>query len=439
MRSSADSAHVRAPSTMNGSETASGSTVLIQHAAPKAIGAGAVIAIDNGSACIKAGIAGEEVPRTVVPTVCTYSGELCSVGLAAIAAANALTTRAQQQQQQHHQRRQRHKGGHKMHFPLDPRKETDFEALEDVWEFIFSQELRIDAGEHPVVMTEVPAMTARARERMAEVLFESFRVPALNISSPAVLSLFAQGMATGVAVDCGNRIQLVPVVDGVVLESVESKDRNATAGLTEYLARQLTGRGVAMAQNARDLEVVRRLKEQACFVAADYEAELAKPEVLTEFQLGPMTGAGAAAAATTTKKVMLGRERFQVPESLFKPELLGMDIPGIHVRLHDVIRRSPMDVRRRLYSSVVVSGGTTLFAGFPERLEEELFGLATTDVATGLHRHEFHVIAPRNRKFLAWTGASLLGSVPQFVEHQCLSIEAYNECGTYSSPFVTRH
>lgn len=61
---------------------------------------------------------------------------------------------------------------------------------------------------------------------------------------------------------------------------------------------------------------------------------------------------------------------------LFNPSLIGEESPGIHEVLMYSIQKSDMDLRKTLYSHVVMSGGSTLFKGFGERLLAEVTKLA---------------------------------------------------------------
>jgi actin-related protein len=57
---------------------------------------------------------------------------------------------------------------------------------------------------------------------------------------------------------------------------------------------------------------------------------------------------------------------------LFQPSFVGSELPGIDNLVSKSIRLCDIDVRRDLYSNVVLSGGTTMFKGLPERLAKEM-------------------------------------------------------------------
>jgi actin-related protein len=48
--------------------------------------------------------------------------------------------------------------------------------MEKIWSHIFYNELHISADEHPVMMTEAPNNKKKNREKMMEIMFETFQV-----------------------------------------------------------------------------------------------------------------------------------------------------------------------------------------------------------------------------------------------------------------------
>jgi actin len=66
-----------------------------------------------------------------------------------------------------------------------------------------------------------------------------------------------------------------------------------------------------------------------------------------------------------------------------------------------------MDVRKDLYSNIVLSGGNTMFEGLPERLENEIRALAPKTM-------KVKCVAPPERKFSVWIGGSILSSLSSF-------------------------
>ena len=78
--------------------------------------------------------------------------------------------------------------------------------------------------------------------------------------------------------------------------------------------------------------------------------------------------------------LQVGPAKFRAPELLFRPDLIGEECEGLHEVLTFSIQKSDLDLRRTLFSNIVLSGGSTLFRGFGDRLLSEVKQLAPKDV-----------------------------------------------------------
>ena len=116
-------------------------------------------------------------------------------------------------------------------------------------------------------------------------------------------------------------------------------------------------------------------------------------------------------------------QRFRAPEILFHPEQCGKEPGGVDQKCFDSINKSDIDVRKDLYQCIVLSGGTTMFTGLPERLTKEVKALAPESM-----KNNVKVIAVPERKYSVWIGGSILSSISTF---GCMWItrEEYNESG----------
>jgi len=117
--------------------------------------------------------------------------------------------------------------------------------------------------------------------------------------------------------------------------------------------------------------------------------------------------------------VQLGPERFRAPEILFNPELIGQEYAGVHQVVVDSINRVDLDLRKSLFSNVVLSGGSTLCRGFGDRLLNEVKKLALKDI-------KIKIYAPPERKYSTWIGGSILAGLSTF-KKMWISAEEYQE------------
>merc|ERR1739845_244808 len=119
--------------------------------------------------------------------------------------------------------------------------------------------------------------------------------------------------------------------------------------------------------------------------------------------------------------ITVGSERFRCPEVLFQPSLLGKEASGLHDTTFQSIMKADVDIRRDLYSNVVLSGGTTMFSGIGERMTKELTALAPSTM-------KIKVVAPPERKYSVWIGGSILSSLSTF-QQMWISKGEYDESG----------
>lgn len=127
--------------------------------------------------------------------------------------------------------------------------------------------------QHPVLLTEPPLNPRSNRDTAAQILFETFNVPALYTSIQAVLSLYASGRTTGIVLDSGDGVtHAVPVYEGFSMPSSIRRIDVAGRDVTEYLQTLLRKSGYVFHTSA-EKEVVRMIKEKVSYIAANPKQE----------------------------------------------------------------------------------------------------------------------------------------------------------------------
>jgi actin-related protein len=349
------------------------------------------IIMDNGTGMMKCGLSGTDAPTVTFASCVGYPKT------------KAMMTGGNKEYYVGEEAQQK-RGILLLKFPLEHGVITNWDDMEKIWSHTFDNELRVVVGADDeededvsgVLLTEAPMNPRENRERMTQIMFETFNARRFYVAIQAVLSLYASGRTTGVVVDCGDGVShTVPIYEGYSMPHAIQRINLAGRDLTDYLCKILTESKINLHTSAERMSAM-KIKEELCYVSMNFAEEVdnfAGKE--KQFELPDMS------------VVTVHNQIVRCPELMFKPSMDGKEMMGLHELAKKTIDDCDLDVRKDLLANIVMSGGTTMFPNMPERLQAEVEGL----VAEGA---KVKVIAPPERMISVWIGGSILASLSTF-------------------------
>jgi len=373
------------------------------------------VVCDNGTGFVKCGFAGDNFPAHIFPSivgrpVLRSEEKMSDVVLKDIMIGDECTVA---------------RDFLETSYPITNGIVKDWADMKHLYDYTFFERLKIDPTEHKIMLTEAALNPKSNRKKLVETMFETYNFQGVHCSIQAVLTLYAQGLLTGVVVDSGDGVtHIVPVYEGFAMPQQIKRLDVAGRHLTEYMIKLLQLRGYTFNRTA-DFETVREIKEKVCYVGYDLELEkklaLETTTVMQSYTL------------PDGRVIKVGAERFEAPEALFEPNRVDVESKGLAELVFHVINTCDINVRSELYKHIVLSGGSTMFPGLPSRLEKELRQHYLKEVAKGdkaqLDKLKLRIEDPPRRKHMVFLGGSVLADIMKDKEAFWMMRDEYYEKG----------
>lgn len=373
------------------------------------------IVCDNGTGFVKCGFAGSNFPTSIFPSmvgrpIMRFEEKVENVEIKDIMVGDEASKLRSMLE---------------ITYPLDNGIVRNWEDALHVWNYAFFEKMKINPKNSKVLLTEPPMNPKENREKMVQTMFETYGFQGVYIAIQAVLTLYAQGLLTGVVVDSGDGVtHIVPVYEGFSLPHLTRRLNVAGRNITRYLIKLLLLRGYAFNRTA-DFETVRQIKEQFCYVGYDLELEkrlALETTVLIEKYTLP-----------DGRIIKIGAERFEAPEALFNPNLVDIETPGMGELVFDCINKADIDTRAEFYNHIVLSGGSTMYPGLPSRLEKEIRRLYLERVLKGnlqqMQKFKCRIEDPPRRKHMVFLGGAVLAEIMKDKTAFWMNKSEYDEQG----------
>ncbi|KAL1975734.1 hypothetical protein VTN31DRAFT_4126 [Thermomyces dupontii] len=358
---------------------------------------------------------------------------------------------------------------------------VNWEAQKEIWEYSFFDEKLVrsdktkvpNPGETTLILTEAPNALPILQKHADEMVMEEWgfggyaRVigPTMNawndtrslFEDPVLQASSATPAECLLVVDSGySHTTITPVYRGRPLHRAVRRLDLGGKHLTNYIKEMVSMRQYNMVD---ETYIMNQVKEAVCFVSQDFNNDMErtwkgnrernppKPEddivveyVLPDFAANkkgyvrphdPLLNAkkrksllsGAGSEAFAEDYLVLGNERFTVPEILFNPSDIGLRQAGIPEIILQSLSVLPTGLHPAFLANVMVVGGTTLIPGFVERLETELRQMAPAECVVRVRQ-------PADPIRSTWRGAVRLATNREELRAVSITRQEYLEYGS---------
>ncbi|MHA2125084.1 MAG: hypothetical protein ACW99E_07225 [Promethearchaeota archaeon] len=292
-------------------------------------------------------------------------------------------------------------GLYKIFHPIEKGMVIDWKHFENIINYVFYN-LRVDPTLVNILFSIHPLFPYKDLEKIFELFLERYQVMAFYPVLDSMLTLYSGGFQTGLIIEIGDsNTRIVPIYEGYKINhAVRILDVGGRV-LTRHMEQLLESIGWSVDSSIRR-ELVRVLKEKACFVSLDYNEDLKRKEQYKKDYSLP-----------DGSTITLEDQRFIVPELLFSPTS-DLEADSLPTAIMDVVEACDLDIRPELLNNIFLSGGSSMFPNLKSRMYQEL----ELELARRKKKNQsVRIIAPQERTFSVWIGGSILAMIPEFSEN----------------------
>ena len=355
------------------------------------------IIIDIGSGEVKAGFGGEENPKIIFKN---YFGEpkyrkvLCSC------------------EQEITNIKEKYIGNDcenllgliKLRYPVNHGVFDDEKDIFPLFSYIYSK-LNINSQEikeHAILITEPILNPKTNREQISKILFDNFDVPAIFFASQPILSLFSTSATSGLILESGEGVtQSCVVFEGYNIPSSFERYNYGGRDVTDYLKNMLKKRGYNF-YNSSELKLVNDIKENMCYLETNKRNEYINAKKTLNKKLTPYY-------LPDGSNIFIGDEIILAPEILFNPEYVGKEYLSFPDMIITSINNIDIQLRKKSFESILLSGGNTAIKELNEKLTDELKNRLGKNFPINIIENE--KIKPQNR---CWVGGNIISTLEIF-------------------------
>ena len=356
------------------------------------------VVIDAGSGLVKAGFGGEDGPRSIFNSIVGTPKQMgLMVGM---------------------ELQERYVGDDAISkyeimnfsYPIKRGEVTDWDKFENLMHYLLYSEMKVVPEEVSILITESPRTSRENREKLTEILFETFNVKRLHIANSSMVGLFSYGKTSGLIVDSGfNVTSTVPIYEGYPLSHASIRINIGGEDLSKNLLSMIQSNLDETYIDIKGRILADDIKEKLGYLLLNQDDGDDVKDVTYELPDG--------------KKIELSNELYKSNEILFNPDeeiKKENGLLSLKNMVIDSINKCDNEIKSDIKENICLTGGTTLLKNFPEKLKNEL-----SDSSEGTN---FNLSAEQERLFSTWIGGSIVSSLDNF-QFMWVNKKEYNDNG----------
>ncbi|CAJ0923826.1 unnamed protein product, partial [Mesorhabditis belari] len=325
----------------------------------------------------------------------------------------------------------------------------DWDLFEQMLDFAYKDCLRTESQYHPVLFSESAWNEKAKREKLTELMFEKYNVPAFFVVKNAVLTAFSNGRTAGLVVDSGaTQTSAVPVFDGYCVTHAVVRSPIGGDLICEQIEKMLAEQKIDLVptykikskEEVNENEPPRWTEKNGLPEVTESYDKYMRKQIVEDLAQSILQLCDSPIDVESAEKLPSSpygfpngfhkeflAERIKVPEGLFDLKYLrdvdNSTLMNVSQIASTACGMCDIDIRPNLYSNLLVTGGNSLILGFTERLNHDLAHKCPPTV-----RLRLSAPPPAERRFGPWIGGSILASVGTF-QQMWISKTEYEDGG----------
>ena len=269
--------------------------------------------------------------------------------------------------------------------------------LESLFSYIFNEKLKTHEYTYDIFIVDSIYTSTKEREAIAHILFEKFNIYHLHFEPQSIMTLFSTSKTSGLVVDSGEMItEIVPIIEGYIISQ----------GIYNFpiSGYELTKRFESVYKDIFDINKVSNHYWMAQKIKEEFSEILPNSNDFVEI-ISKKNENKKEYILPDGNIVELGNEIYEIPESIFNPNILEMETNNLPKTILDSINKCDISTRKELFNNIILGGGNTFIKGFDTRLKNEI---------DEIKKRNCGIISLKERKYSAWIGGSGIASLSNF-------------------------